>query len=410
LSETVESRRVRPSALIPPNERARLEAVRRYEILDTPPDGAFDRITALAARTFDVPISIVSIVDSDRIWFKSHHGVDLTETGRAPGLCASAVLQYEPWLVTDAEVDPRTLTNPLVVGELGLRFYAGAPLTTRDGYNLGTLNVIDTEPREVSALEIATLEDLAAIVIDELELRLAARREEHTLERLKSEFAATASHQLRTPLAGIYGAAKTLQRAEAASSEELRRELIDLIARESRRLTDAVEQITLATNLEETRFRILAERFDPVGLARASVDNARDRLPDNLTVELVADCDATAVRADGAGIRSVLESLLDNAIKYSPDGGCIEVGVRSLPSRVRFWVRDEGLGIPVSEQERVFAKFHRVDPGMTRGVAGAGLGLHICRELVRQMRGRIWLESREGAGSTFVFEVPVSSS
>ncbi len=410
MSETVERRRVTPSALISPNERERLEAVRRYEILDTPPDGAFDRITALAARTFDVPISIVSIVDSDRIWFKSHHGVDVTEIGRDPGLCASAILQYEPWLVTDAEVDPRTLTNPLVVGELGLRFYAGVPLTTRDGYNLGTLNVIDTEPREVDALQIATLEDLAAIVVDELELRLAARREEHNLERLKSEFAATASHQLRTPLAGIYGAAMTLQRAEATASEELRRELIDLIARESRRLTDAVEQITLATNLEETRFQILEEQFDPVELTRSSVDNARDRLPDNLTVELVADCDATAVRADGVRIRSVLESLLDNAIKYSPDGGRIEVGVRSLPSRVRFWVRDEGLGIPVSEQERVFAKFHRVDPRMIRGVAGAGLGLHICRELVRQMSGRIWLESREGAGSTFVFEVPVSSS
>ncbi|MFY9578915.1 MAG: GAF domain-containing protein [Gaiellaceae bacterium] len=110
------------------------------------------------------------------------------------------MLQYEPWLVTDAEIDPRTLTNPLVVGELGLRFYAGAPLTTGDGYNLGTLNIIDTEPREIDAPQVATLKDLAAIVVDELELRLAARREEESLERLKSEFVATASHQLRKPL------------------------------------------------------------------------------------------------------------------------------------------------------------------------------------------------------------------
>jgi signal transduction histidine kinase len=410
LSETAERRRVAPSPLIPPNERERLEAVRRYEILDTPPDGAFDRITALAARIFDVPISIVSIVDSDRIWFKSHHGIDVTEVGRDPGLCASAILQYEPWLVTDAEVDPRTLTNPLVVGELGLRFYAGVPLTTRDGYNLGTLNVIDSEPREIDALQIATLKDLAAIVIDELELRLAARREEQSLERLKSEFVATASHQLRTPLAGIYGAAMTLQRAEANSSEELRRQLVDVIARESRRLTDAVEQITLATNLEETRFRILEEHFDPIELARASVEAARERLPANLTIELVADFEATPVHGDRDNVRSVLENLIDNAIKYSPDGGRIEVGVRLLPSWVRFWVRDEGLGIPGSEQGRIFAKFHRLDPELTRGVAGAGLGLYICRELVRQMSGRISLESREGAGSTFVFEVPVSSS
>lgn len=158
------------------DEPARLAAVGRYQVLDTPPDGAFDRITALAARLFEVPIAIVSIVDEDRIWFKSHHGIDVTEISRDPGLCASAICQYEPWLVTDAAVDVRTLANPLVAGDLGLRFYLGVPLTTSDGYNLGTLNVIDLEPRSVSEAEIATLRDLAAVVMDELELRLAARR------------------------------------------------------------------------------------------------------------------------------------------------------------------------------------------------------------------------------------------
>jgi signal transduction histidine kinase len=397
------------SPVIPPNERERLEAVRRYEILDTPLDGAFDRITALAARIFDVPISIVSVVDADRIWFKSRHGVDIEEIDRDPGLCASAILQQEPWVVTDAKVDPRTLTNPLVLGELGLRFYAGAPLTTRDGYNLGTLNVIDTEPREVTGPEIATLKDLAAIVVDELELRLAARREEQRLERLKSEFVMTASHQLRTPLASIYGAAMTLQRKEPMFSEELRRQLVDLIAHQSMRLTKTVEQIVLATELEAGRFRILDERFDPVRIAGASVDAARARLPSNLTIELDAEPDVTAVHGDADRVRSVLENLIDNAIRYSPEGGRIEVGIRLRPPWVRFWVRDEGLGIPASEHERVFAKFHRLDPAMTRGVAGAGLGLFICRELVRQMDGRIWLESREGQGSTVVFEIPAAS-
>ena len=162
--------------MIPANEEQRLAAVRRYDILDTPPDGAFDRITALAARIFDVPISIVSIVDRDRIWFKSHHGIDADEIGRDPGLCASAVCQAEPWLVTNADVDIRTIDNPLVAGELGLRFYFGVPLTTGDGFNLGTLNVIDVVPREVTDDEVAILKDLAAIVVDELELRLDARR------------------------------------------------------------------------------------------------------------------------------------------------------------------------------------------------------------------------------------------
>ena len=162
--------------LIPPNEEQRIAAVRRYDILDTPPDGAFDRITTLAARLFDVPISIVSIVDTDRIWFKSHFGLEVEQIDREAGLCASAICQEEPWLVTNAGVDVRTIDNPLVAGELGLRFYFGVPLTTFDGFNLGTLNVIDVEPREVTDEEVSTLEDLAAIVVDELELRLDARR------------------------------------------------------------------------------------------------------------------------------------------------------------------------------------------------------------------------------------------
>ena len=173
--------------IIPPDEAERLAAVHRYEILDTPPDGAFDRITALASRLFDVPVSIVSIVDEDRIWFKSHHGVDATEVGRDPGLCASAVLHEDARIVPDARADPTALANPLVAGEFGLRFYAGAPLRTADGHRLGTLCVIDTEPREVTEAEARTLTDLAAVVVDEMELRLAARNAVRREAELRDE-------------------------------------------------------------------------------------------------------------------------------------------------------------------------------------------------------------------------------
>ena len=156
-------------------EQERLAAVRRYDILDTPPDGAFDRITAIAARLMDVPIAIVSIVDHDRIWFKSHHGLDVEQIGRDPGLCASCILQGGPWIVNDARRDPRTLANPLVAGEFGLQFYFGVPLRTHDGFNLGTLCVLDFAPRDVTPAEIAHLTDLGAVVMGELELRLSAR-------------------------------------------------------------------------------------------------------------------------------------------------------------------------------------------------------------------------------------------
>ncbi|HEV7251483.1 MAG TPA: histidine kinase dimerization/phosphoacceptor domain -containing protein [Mesorhizobium sp.] len=164
------------TAIILQSEAERLAAVRRYDILDTPPDGAFDRVTRITARLFDVPIAIVSIVDHDRIWFKSHHGLDVEEIPRSPGLCASAILDNKPWVLNDARIDPRSLSNPLVAGEFGLRFYAGVPLHTHDGFNLGTLCVIDREPRAFSPAETEQLADLAAIVMDELELRRAAKR------------------------------------------------------------------------------------------------------------------------------------------------------------------------------------------------------------------------------------------
>jgi sigma-B regulation protein RsbU (phosphoserine phosphatase) len=185
--------------------------VHRYKILDTPPDGAFERVTALAARLFEVPIAIVSIVDRDRIWFKSHHGLAVTEVARDSGLCASAILQGEPWIVTDAAIDPRTLANPLVAGALGLRFYLGVPLTTDDGYNLGTLCVIDHKPRTVSDKDVATLRDLAAMVVAELELRRATRRTVEMEQQLRHQaemFSAALQTSLLPPcLPTIPGAA-----------------------------------------------------------------------------------------------------------------------------------------------------------------------------------------------------------
>lgn len=158
------------------SEESRMQAVHRYRILDTLPDGMFDRVAAIAARVFSVPVAIVSIVDHDRIWFKTHHGTDVEQIGKDPGLCASAILQDGPWIISDATTDPRSLANPLVAGEFGLQFYAGVPLRTPDGYNLGTLCVIDREPREFTEDDARTLEDLAAIVMNDLELRLQTRQ------------------------------------------------------------------------------------------------------------------------------------------------------------------------------------------------------------------------------------------
>ncbi len=157
-------------------EAERLAALRSYEIMDTPPDGAFDRVTALAARHFNVPVALVSLVDEDRIWFKSRHGLETEQIPRSPGLCASVILSDEAYVVTNALEDPRTLANPLVAGAIGLRFYAAAPLVTHDGHRLGTMNIIDFAPRELDADGRWALHQFAGLVMDQLELRLSARK------------------------------------------------------------------------------------------------------------------------------------------------------------------------------------------------------------------------------------------
>lgn len=161
--------------MLPANEPERLQATRRYQVLDTPPDGSFDRIVSLAAQLFDVPIALVTIVDEERIWFKARHGLgDVSEIPREPGLCASAICDDEPYIIERARTDPRSLMNSLVTGDFGLQFYAAAQLKTRSGHNLGTLCLLDRKPRLFGAEDRELLNGLAGVVMDELELRLAA--------------------------------------------------------------------------------------------------------------------------------------------------------------------------------------------------------------------------------------------
>ncbi|HEX8343333.1 MAG TPA: GAF domain-containing protein [Actinoplanes sp.] len=153
---------------------ARLAAVRRYEILDAPTDGQFDTIAAAAAAVCGTPIATVSIVDADRVWFAAAKGLDgVTQVGVEPGLCASAFCADDPYVINDAVTDPRTLHHPLVRGELGLRFYAAAPIVTTDGHHLGTVTAIDATPRELTEAERTVLSHLADQVAQHLDLRLA---------------------------------------------------------------------------------------------------------------------------------------------------------------------------------------------------------------------------------------------
>jgi GAF domain-containing protein len=169
-----------------PEEQARLDAVRRYQLVDEPVDDTYERIAFVAAALFDTPIATVSLVEEHRIWLVAAHGLPgVREVGPEPGLCGSAIAQDGVYVVENAAADPRTHQHPLVRGELGLRFYAAAPIRTHDGYRLGTVNVIDNRPREATKRQLIALEHLAAIVSDELELRLMVIRSAVAEQRMR---------------------------------------------------------------------------------------------------------------------------------------------------------------------------------------------------------------------------------
>jgi signal transduction histidine kinase len=211
----------------------------------------------------------------------------------------------------------------------------------------------------------------------------------------------------------VYGAAQTLLRHDFALDEAGRDRFVSLIADESDRLGRIVNEILLANQLDSGRVDLGSEPFDPIELVERVVEAARAHAPPEITVERVVPDRAPYVAADRDKVRQVLVNLTDNAIKYSPDGGRMQVGIElgqsSGEETVVFYVKDEGIGVPPDEQARIFEKFYRLDPQMTRGVGGTGLGLYICSELVHRMGGNIWVESNEGEGSTFLLELPVDS-
>jgi len=233
--------------------------------------------------------------------------------------------------------------------------------------------------------------------------------DERALETMRTEFVSTVSHELRTPLAAIYGAAMTLRRSDVTLDDAQRARMLDVVSGEADRLARTVNDILWASRLDAGSLHVTISRCDLPALAHEVIEAQRAHLDRAHELVLVAAGDVPPVSGDPDKVGRVLINLIDNAIKYSPDGGRVELRVRSAGGNVRLSVVDPGLGIPAAERRRVFEKFYRLDPDMTRGVGGTGLGLYICRELVRRMGGRIWVESAGlGRGSTFQLELPAA--
>jgi two-component sensor histidine kinase len=349
---------------IPENEPKRLAAVQRYDVLDTPPDGAFDRITAIAARRFNVPISIISIVDHDRIWFKSHHGVDVAEIPRDPGLCASAILSDDPHILTDASADPRSLANPLVAGDFGLRFYAGVPLTTADGHNLGTLCVIDKVARPIDQDQIEDLKDLAALVIDQLELRLSARLAIAQAQLMAREI----DHRVMNSLQFVSGVLNMQSRASvdpgATSQLQEASTRVAAVGRVHRNFyssdTDHVSCIAFLRRLSADLSEICGQSIEVTG----------------------DEGEVPTIWIQPIGLMA--NEFITNAVKHG--GGKLTLNYHVENNLHVLTVCDEGPGLPAG---------FTVD-------SSSGLGMKVIHALARQLGGQLTAETRpDGRGSCF---------
>ena len=229
---------------------------------------------------------------------------------------------------------------------------------------------------------------------------------EHLLERARADFVTTASHELRTPLTAIYGGVRTLLGRDDVLDEQQRLGMLRMIDQESQHLSQIVDQMLVTAQIDRGRMRLTETDCDVQALCASVLIAANARKPDSVTLTLAEPTGTTMVRCDELRLKQVLVNLVENAIKYSPDGGHIEVEVADEDDHLRIEVHDEGLGIPPSEQARIFEKFYRLDAEMTRGVGGSGLGLYISREIVLQMGGSLSVRSATGAGSTFTVMLP----
>ena len=228
----------------------------------------------------------------------------------------------------------------------------------------------------------------------------------YVLERARADFVATASHELRTPLTTVYGAARTLTARRDQLSNEQTGQLLLMVEQESEHLVQIVDQLLVSAQLDRGALQLDESEFDLRTLCGAIVESARLRAPPGTEIAFDTPLTVTTVRCDESLLRQVLVNLVENAIKYSVDGGRIEVRVLTESAGVQVEVEDEGLGIPPAEQERIFEKFYRLDAAMTRGVGGSGLGLYISREIVTQIGGSLSVRSVPDVGSTFTVTLP----
>lgn len=417
---------------IPYDEVQRLASLQALDILDTGAEPAFDRITRMAAQQFGVPIVLVTLVDSARQWFKSKVGLTVNETPREDSFCQFAIMDQAVMQVTDATKDPRFASNPLVLGDPRIRFYAGAPLTTARGFRLGTLCLIDMQPR--AALDDgqqAQLRDLADMVIREMELRrlhrligadadgignevaLALRNlreEDETLSReAQMDVVAHVAHELRTPLGAMLGFAEMIKRQQFGTVGDPR-------------YTDYAERI------EECGQHLLAVLGNTLDLARAAqgglklvetvveveeVAHLAEKLCwgelDKYGAHLAFDLQSAGaqISADRSQVSQMLVNLISNAARHVSKGSEIAVQARSRSDGgLDLSVIDQGCGMTREAIREAMVPFSRGTAVAQNGHPGLGIGLPLTKRLIEMHGGSLAIDSKPGEGTKMTLRFP----
>ncbi|NWG85901.1 MAG: GAF domain-containing sensor histidine kinase [Hydrogenophilaceae bacterium] len=399
-------------APLPDNEEERQRWLDELNILDTIEEQAYDDLTFLAAQICQTPIALVSLIDRERQWFKSHHGLDARETPRDLAFCAHAIHDDQLFLVPDSLKDERFHDNPLVTGAPHVQFYAGAPLILRDNIRVGTLCVIDDHARDMTEAQKQALAAIARQVVSQMELRLKLH-EIAQLDQAKDEFISMVSHELRTPLTSINGSLALLHSGAVGGLSAQGQGLVDIALRNGERLLNIVNDILDLAKIEAGKLQLHIEPIDLEALLKNAIELNQ---PFCAKCKCVAklrrsdDGQAVQIMGDEQRLLQVMSNLISNAAKFSYPNDTVLVTLGREGGEVTVGVTDHGPGIPPDKQQDLFTKFKQIHAEQNKKLPGTGLGLTICKLIVEMHQGRIGFKSEPGVQTTFYFTLPLQAA
>ena len=390
----------------PYNEAERLKALRSYGILDTLSEKEYDQLTVIASQICGCKMSLISLVDENRQWFKSRVGLDVAETERRLAFCAHAIIDPTHTLVVpDARLDPRFHDNPLVTGDPHLAFYAGVPLVDPDGMAMGTLCVLDDEPKKLSESQLTALAALGNQVMALFELRKSKLEMENMLKQLEEknkeleQFAFIAAHDLKSPLNGISSLTDILLDVpdQNLSAESVR--MIQAIQNSSQQLSSMIAGLLDYYRLD----RELPEVKSPISKDEL-IRQISDLFGNEKDVEFKFRIEPDVLNTHGSALLQVLLNLISNAIKYGDKPiTIIQVSADELKDGYKICVSDNGPGIDARFHSKLFGLFETVASSDRYGRKGNGIGLATVKKLIERTGGTIHVHSQTGEGTTFEF-------